>query len=263
MHWLEEQVAEYYRWLKSKTHTLPEKQDEWALISTPFPGLFNDTLEIYAKRGDNGQIILSDDGKSLRDLNLVGVSISRSPARKEMVDNLLVGYGVTMRGDEIIAKATDSNFHQKKHDMLQAMLELSNFYVLSKPTVSKAFKDDVREYLDEQEIIYTPEFISRGIAGIEFVFDFQIAYRNQEIVIKSFNRANKIYLSSFLFAWKDVKKYRENATGKNVVGLAIFNDENKPFPEEYIHALEKERTGYMLWGERYKSSNVAKLKDAA
>lgn len=262
MHWLEEQVDQYYRWLKSKTHILPEEQDEWALISTPFLGLFNDTLEIYAKR-NNGQIILSDDGKSLRDLDLVGVSISRSPARKEMVKNLLVGYGVTMRGDEIIAKATDSNFHQKKHDILHAMLALNDFYVLSKSTVSKAFKDDVREYLNEQDIVYTSEFISRGIAGIEFVFDFQIAYRNQEIVIKSFSRANKVYLSSFLFAWKDVKKYRENATGKNVAGIAIINDENKPFPEEYTHALEKERTGYMLWSGRHEPSNVAKLKEAA
>lgn len=233
------------------------------MISTPFLGLFNDTLEIYAKRREDGQIILSDDGKSLHNLNLVGVSISRSPERREIVEKLLVGYGVTMQGDEIIAKATDSNFHQKKHDLLQAMLELNDLYVLSKPTVSKAFKDDVREYLDEQKIIYTPEFISKGIAGIEFVFDFQIAYRNQEIVIKSFNRANKVYLSSFLFAWKDVKKYREDTTRKNVTGIAIINDKNKPFPEEYTHALEKERTGYMLWSEREKPSNVAKLKEAA
>lgn len=262
MHWLEEQVDQYHRWLKSKTHILPEEQDEWALISTPFLGLFNDTLEIYAKR-ENGHIILSDDGKSLRDLDLAGVSISRSPARREMVENLLLGYGVTMRGGEIVAKATDSNFPQKKHDLLQAMLELNDFYVLSKPAVSKVFKDDVREYLDEQEIIYTPQFISRGAAGIEFVFDFQIAYHNQEIVIKSFNGMNRVYLSSFLFAWKDVKKHREQLTRKQVVGLAIINDENKPVPEEYIHALGKEETDHMRWSERHAPASVAKLKEAA
>lgn len=263
MHWLEEQVDQYHRWLKSKTHILPEEQDEWALISTPFLGLFNDTLEIYAKRNGDGQIILSDDGKSLRDLDLVGVSISRSPARREMVENLLVGYGVTMQRGEIVAKATDSNFPQKKHDLLQAMLELNDFYVLSKPAVSRVFKDDVREYLDEQKVVYTPQFISRGAAGIEFVFDFHIAYREQEIIIRAFNGMNRVYLSSFLFAWKDVKKHREQLTRKRVVGLAVVNDEDKPIPEEFIHALRKEETDHMLWSVRREPASVAKLKEAA
>lgn len=263
MHWLEEKMDQYHRWVKSKTLTLPEEQDEWALISTPFMGLFNDTLEIYAKRDDDGQIILSDDGKSLNNLDLVGVSISRSTARREMVENLLVGYGVTMQGNEIVTKATDSNFPQKKHDLLQAMLELNNFYVLSKPTVSKVFKDDVREYLEEQKVVYTPQFISRGAVGIEFVFDFHIAYREQEIIIRSFNGMNRVYLSSFLFAWKDVKKHREQLTRKQVVGLAIINDEDKPVPEEYIHALGKEKTDHMLWSGRHEPVNVAKLKEAA
>ena len=264
MYWLEEQVAQYYEWLKSKTCILPDEQDEWALISTPFLGLFNDTLEIYAKREKDGQITLSDDGKTLLNLDLVGVSISRSAPRKKLAKDLLASYGVSMKPNgEIVAKSAASNFSQKKHDLLQAMLELNDFHVLSKPTVSNIFKDDVREYLDEQEIVYTPQFISRGVAGIEFVFDFHVAYRNTEILIKSFNRLNKVYLSSFFYTWKDVKKHRKNLTGKKVNGLAIVNDENKPIPDEYIRALEKEKTDHIPWSYRHKPESVAKLKEVA
>ncbi len=72
MNWLSEHVDHYDDWLKAKTHIPPYDASDWGLISTPFLGRFNDTLEIYAKKhGD--EITLSDDGKTLHDLELMGV----------------------------------------------------------------------------------------------------------------------------------------------------------------------------------------------
>jgi hypothetical protein len=36
------------------------------------------------------------------------------------------------------------------------------------------------------------------------MFDFQIAGKNSELVLKSFNTINKQSLSSFLFSWDDI-----------------------------------------------------------
>jgi hypothetical protein len=47
--------------------------------------------------------------------------------------------------------------------------------MMAKHTVSSLFKEDVKFYFDEQNIIYTPQFIAKGSTGIEFNFDFQIA----------------------------------------------------------------------------------------
>lgn len=261
MNWLSEQVDSYYGWLRSKTHISAEGNDGWNLISTPFLGLFNDTLEIYAKKqGDN--IILSDDGKTLRDLKLMGVSFSHK-IRREILEKVLLNYEITEKEDELIVQTQEAGFPQRKHDLLQAMLEIGDLHVLAKHTVAKVFKEDVRVYLDEQEIVYTPQFISRGSIGIEFTFDFQVAYRKKEIVLKCFNSINRISLSSFLFMWGDICQTRQKLTGKEVLGLAFVNDENAKNRTEFLKALESGGADYIEWQDRHDPENIAKLKDAA
>ena len=261
MNWLSERVDSYYDWLRSKTHIPAEGNSGWNLISTPFLGSYNDTLEIYTKKqGD--RIALSDDGKTLHDLELMGVSFSHK-TRKEMLKKVLINYGITENQGELIVEAQEANFPQRKHDLIQAILEIGDLQVLAKHTVAKVFKEDVRTYLDEQEIVYTPQFISRGSVGIEFTFDFHVAYREKEIVLKCFNGINKISLSSFLFMWKDISQFRQDLTNKKILGLAVVNDEDKKVQTEFLNALKSSGAGHIKWQDRHTPENIAKLKDAA
>ena len=261
MNWLSEQVDSYYDWLRSKTHLPAEGNNGWNFISTPFLGLFNDTLEIYAKKQDDS-IILSDDGKTLHDLELMGVSFSHK-TRKEMLKRVLLNYDITENQGELIVQTQEAGFPQRKHDLLQAMLEIGDLQVLTKHTVAKVFKEDVRAYLDEQEIVYTPQFISRGSVGIEFTFDFHVAYREKEIVLKCFNGINKTSLSSFLFMWGDIRPARQKLTGKEVLGLAVVNDEDKTIRHDFLNALGSGGAGHIKWQDRHTPENIAKLKAAA
>ena len=136
-------------------------------------------------------------------------------------------------------------------------------YMLANHTVASVFKDDVQNYLDEQQIIYTPQFISKGSTGLEFTFDFQIAYRDKEIVIKSFNTINKLNLPNFLFTWDDIKNVRERVTHKKIIGLAIINNAEKEVPDEYLEALQSKNADFVLWSDRHIPDNVSKLKTAA
>ena len=77
MNWIDSSIREYYNWLLEKTFVTTDERTGWSAITTPFVGLFNDNIEIYAKL-DNGRLILSDDGITLSNLDLVGASISRS-----------------------------------------------------------------------------------------------------------------------------------------------------------------------------------------
>lgn len=260
--WLNELIDQYFDFLRGRTSVITDTGTDWAVISTPFLGLFNDTLEVYAKK-ENGKILLSDDGVTIKNLDLVGSSITRSPKRKELLDKILLNYGIQFQDNELITEATEQTFAQKKHNMVSAISEINDMYMLAKHTVASIFRDDVREYLNEQEIIYTPQFISKGSTGLEFTFDFQIAYRDKEIVIKSFNSLNKVNLPNFLFTWDDIKTVREKVTGKKVIGLAIINDEDKEIQGEYLEALKTRNADYILWKERYKPENISKLKMAA
>jgi hypothetical protein len=261
MTWINDLMNNYYTFLKDKTLVTQSASSDWVEISTPFTGLFNDTVDIYAKQAGN-KILLSDDGNTLRNLELSGMEISRSPKRKEILDRILINYGVRISNDELVTEATEKDFPQKKLNLISAISETSDMYVLSRHTVASVFREDVKKYLDENEIIYTPYFISKGSTGLEFTFDFQIAYQKKEIVIKSFNSINRQNLPHFLFTWDDIKKVRERQTEKEVIGLAVVNDIDREVNEEYIEALKNYGAQHIRWSERENPENIHKLKVA-
>lgn len=259
MNWIDSSIREYYNWLLEKTFVTTDERTGWSAITTPFVGLFNDNIEIYAKL-DNGRLILSDDGITLSNLDLVGASISRSPKRREWLEMISLNYGITLnKNNELEAIGTEKDFNQKKHNLICAISEISDMAMMAKHTVASLFKEDVKAYLDEQSIIYTPQFIAKGATGIDFTFDFQIAGHHNEVVIKSFNSLTKMNVPNFLFSWEDIKPARERISGKELKGLAIVNDVDKEIKQEYLDALKSKGADYILWGQRHQPDMLAKL----
>lgn len=259
MNWIEDSINQYYDWLKTKTYTKEDEQSGWFAVTTPFLGLFNDPIEIYMKMEDD-TILMSDDGITIKNLELAGASITRSSKRKEWLDFILLNYGVTIDNGELFVKAKQADFSQKKHNLICAISEITDMEITAKHIVSSLFRDDVKQLLDEQEIIYTPQFITKGSSGIEFTFDFQIAGRNKELVLKSFNSLNKINVPNFLFSLDDIKPVREKASGKEMLSLAVINDIEKDIKPEYINALKSRNTDILFWSERNKPENLQKLR---
>jgi hypothetical protein len=186
----------------------------------------------------------------MSNLELQGLQIKGSKRRRAILDTILLNYGVRAESDELTIEANIEDFSQSKHNFLSAIIEINDLYVLSKHNVASIFKEDVRNYLDSHDIIYTPDFISKGATGLEFNFDFQIAKRNKEIVIKSFNTVNKSNLSTFLFSWDDIKPVREKITKKEVNAIAIINNIDKEIRTEFLDALKAKNADYILWSER-------------
>jgi hypothetical protein len=256
-------VEDYYGFLKGHTSVITNTGTPWSVIYTPFLGLFNDTIELYIKNQED-KIRISDDGVTFKNLERIGTQINRSQKRKDIVNGILINYGINLTDtNELVTDANREDFSQKKHNIISAISEINDMYMLSQHTVSSVFKEDVKAYLDEQEIIYTPQFISKGSTGLEFTFDFQIAYKDKEIVVKSFNNINKINLTHFLFSWDDIRSFREAVTQKVVSGLAIINNLEKQIKPEYLEALQNKNTEFILWDERNKPLNIKKLKSAA
>ncbi|MFC5412757.1 DUF1828 domain-containing protein [Larkinella bovis] len=254
--WINPLMNDYHQWLKDKTVIFSDNYTGWVAISTPFIGIFNDAIEIYAKlNGD--KILLSDNGETINNLDLVGVFVNRGN-KKDFLERILLNYGVRLKDDELWIEATVSNFPQKKHSILSAMIELNDLYTHSNTKFSSPFKDAVRDYLDSKNIIYTPDFISKGSTGIEFVFDFQIALKDKEVVLKSFNSLNKLNIPSFLFAWDDIKPIREKTTKKAVKAIAVINDEKGVKPE-FLDALSQKEADFILWSQKDIGDSFQKL----
>ena len=83
---------------------------------------------------------------------------------------------------------------QGKHDMLRAMLELSDMINLTTHRVSSLFREDVKNLFYEKEMTVTPDFIVSGRSGIRFTFDYLIAKPKKETVIQVFNNFDRANL---------------------------------------------------------------------
>lgn len=254
MNWVNTSVDNYYNWLREKTFIQKDLTTDWYLINTPFIGAFNDTIEIYAQK-HGSQLKLSDNGETISNLEIQGLQIQGSKRRKSLLDSILINYGVKIDNDELVIETNIDKFSQSKHNFLSAIIEINDLYVLSNHNVASIFKEDVRNYLDSQDIIFTPDFISKGSTGLEFNFDFQIAQRDKEIVIKSFNTINKSNLPTFLFSWDDIKPVREKITKKNVTAIAIINDIDKEVKSEFLEALKSKNANFILWSEKDSAEN--------
>lgn len=248
--WLIDSIDEYFEWLKKRTLVCQDDTTGWSVISTPFVGLFNDTIDIFAKQEPDGTIVLSDDGNTLGNLELFGVKFNNTLGRKNILDRIKLNYGVTVSKDAEITKTVDkSDFVQGKHDMLRAMLELSDMINLTTHRVSSVFKEDVKNLFNEKEMTVTPDFIVSGRSGIRFTFDYLIAKPRKETVIQVFNNFDKANLATFLFGVDEVKASREQISEKTFEPIAIINDVENKVRKELLDALKNRNMDYLLWSE--------------
>ncbi len=254
-------VDRYYDWLKEKTFIQKGETTDWFIIHTPFTSAFNDAIEIYAKKSGT-HLKLSDDGETLSNLALQGLRIQGSKKRRNLLDSILLNYGIRVENDELTIETDIEGFAQSKHNLLSAIVEVNDMHVLSEPNIASIFKEDVRNYLDAQNIIYTPDFTCTGSTGLAFNFDFQIARRDKEIVIKSFSTITRSNLPAFLFSWADIKPTRQKIAKKNLNAIAVINDEEKEVKSEFLEALKTKNANYILWSERNSEVNKEMLTAA-
>ena len=121
---IKEKVDSYYDFLKLETHVSANDGSNWTIISTPFLGLFNDTLEVYAKNHED-RIILSDDGKTLHNLELLGVSFQHDNDRDKALNKILANYGVKVNEGNLVVETQDDDFPNSLHGLIQTMLQIS------------------------------------------------------------------------------------------------------------------------------------------
>lgn len=256
MGWIDDKINEYYQWLKDNTAVREDKGTGWFAVDTPYTGLFNDNIEIFVRKISETEILLSDDGETLCNLSLSGVDISRSQKRKEYLQKILDNHGVKLEGDEMYITSNGADFAKKKHSLLSAIISVSDMDMLANSNVTSMFAEDVMTYVDGKGILYTPMFIVRGKSGLDFNFDFQVAGRQCELAVKTFNTLKQNNLSSYLFCLGDVKEARERTSGKEFKSLAIINDIVAKPSVKIIDALQAYNTNVLLWSERDNPKNA-------
>ena len=118
----------YINWLEEEIKV--NKIGEYLEIISPFLDRYNDYLHVYAKLGEDDEIILTDDAYIIENLQMSGININSSKI-KQVLESFLEKYNVKLEGNALIIKSGIEDFPQKILFLMQAMLNIDNMIVLS------------------------------------------------------------------------------------------------------------------------------------
>ncbi len=226
-------IDNYYKWLKEKT-TLTKIKD-WIEITTPYIDRHNDYIQIYIKKSKDS-FILTDDGYIINDLLLSGIKLD-SPKRKELLKITLNGFGVMSneKSNELYVNANMDDFPLKKHNLVHAMLAINDMFYAAPSHVANLFLEDVKSWMDSNDIRYTENINFKGKSGFDRKFDFVIPKSKifPERLIKVVNDSNKNTTDSLIMDWIDTKEIRT----EEPKAFVIINDVNKKIKQNSLDAF--------------------------
>jgi len=218
-----ELVKTYPEWI-SKQITV-RNIGEYEEITTPFLDRHNDWIQIYAKKVDENKYLLTDGGYTIQDLKNSGVSIDAG-RRNTIFLSSLSGFGVKLQNeDELTIQATKTNFPQKKHNLIQAILSVNDMINLSSTTTTHLFAEDVKKWIREKNVRFNEKMEVIGESGLYHKFDIVIPPspdgKYPERFIQPYNSLNYQQIRALAFDWCDIKDER------NAKLIVIINSEDK------------------------------------
>jgi len=237
-------LDKYQAWLKDKTHL--RQVDQWVEITTPYLDRHNDYIQMYA-RAANGGYALTDDGYTIRDLELGGCKLN-STKRQDLLKMTLNGFGVQLVEQRLEVHATPDNFPLRKHNLLQAILAVNDLFFLATPLVASLFFEDVVMWLDLNDVRYTPKVKFTGKTEYDHLFDFVIPKsRSQpERIVQTINRPNRDTAQAVVLSWIDTKEVRSPESR----AYAFLNDSEQAVSSAVIDALQNYDVKAIPWSKR-------------
>ncbi|MBO4350703.1 MAG: DUF1828 domain-containing protein [Proteobacteria bacterium] len=211
----------YYSWLHENASVKKAKED-WFEIETPMLDRHNDFLSIYIRKLES-EIELTDGGYILNDLDISGFDVSTSK-RRDLIRQIVAGFGVKVENGEIKTSATVSDFNIKKHMLIQAMLSINDLFYLSSPQSISIFIDEVFNWFNQNHIRMVENCQFVGKSGFTHHFDCVIpkSTEQSERIIDIINIPNKQNIQNTIFKWLDTKDIRHRDTTL----CAVLNDVN-------------------------------------
>lgn len=238
-------VESYIAWLREGLSV--ETVNGACELTTPFLDHHNDHLQIYAEsKGE--KIVLSDDGYILADLESVGMEFT-TEKRREVLTTILNGFGVHLdRQHRLSVDATKGTVGKKLHSLLQAMIAVNDTFVLAQPRIASFFWEDVREYLEENEVRFSPRVKLAGKSGYDHAIDFLIPASRQypERLVQAINNPSKNTIASYLFTLSDTVDARSEGSR----AIAVLNDIDSNISRDVVEALEAYSVMPAVWSKR-------------
>ncbi|MBQ4513639.1 MAG: DUF1828 domain-containing protein [Anaerolineaceae bacterium] len=241
-------IAEYTSWLNSKISV--EKYGEVYEMTTPFLDRFNDYLQIYVIPEKSGELTLTDGGYIIDNLLSSGVSLKQGSKKLNKIYQIIKNFGLNLNGEKITVTAKESQFAQKKHSMVQAMLAIDELYETEPRAEKDFFSDDVKTYFDNNNIYYSDGVSFEGKSGSTATYDllFQRNRNHPERLCNIVSRMTESSRNMMIFNWLDIAPVRKHDS----MLIIILNDSIQEVQQRDIDALESYNITPALFSESEK-----------
>lgn len=209
-------------------------------------------MDIYIIIQKNGYI-LTDDGETIHNLNLAGVSLEKG-RRKELLNQILLSFGIQKDDDQaLFTESSLEDLPLRKHMLSQCMLKIDDLFFLSKKNVKSVFVDDVHNFLDINDVRYIERASFTGKSGLPTMYDFSIpkSKNSPERNIKVVNHLTTDSARGIIFGWTDTIDARKNGAKL----LTFINDETGS-SNDAVNALRQYNITPILWSHRDNSVNL-------
>lgn len=233
--------------------------DKVTRITTPFLDSNNDLIEIYIEYKGQDTYYLTDDGITLIDLAMKGVTFDKRPTRLEKLQKIVSDHGVSIKDNSIVTISDKKELPLKLFFLSQAIQKVSDLYVLNKPSIINIFNEDVRLFFDKNDIRYTEDVVLMGKSNLGTKYDFIIPKSKNapDRLVQTCNKIELGYARTFLFGWIDTIDKRKDGSQLYI----IYNDSLKETTSEIEGALDSYGAISIPWSninnDKYKKLLIA------
>ena len=242
----------YHDWLQEEIN-FSTVDNNAIRVDTPFYDRHNDSLILYVIPQENANLIVTDGGYTLDDLEAEGISVTRSKKRKKIFLDQLTSYGVSYdeNNNFLFINSNVEKFPNDKHRLLQAMLFTNDLFLTENKRTKSLFLEDVESCFEQHDIraIEGASFI--GSTGLTHKYEFSIAgsvKRNiPDKLIKVLNSPRNEMYAKVLAT--DVK-YTRNVVKQDTYFYTFINNQEKEIASPILSLMEKEEIKVIPFSER-------------
>lgn len=238
----------YIDWLTKKIDQV-EISEKIQRITLPFLDRNNDQIELYIINEGNDLYTITDDSSTINELEFSGVDVCGSPKRKNLLISLVNSHGVELTdSNELLVRCNIDNLPLKKHMLTQCIIKISDLYYLSKSNVQSLFVEDVRNFLLDNDIQFTPDVSFVGKSKLTTHYDFSIGQTRKKPtrIITAVNNLDNNLARNIIFNWSDTKEAR-----KYEMELYTFiQDTDKKIKKDPVTALNEYGISTVPWSKR-------------
>jgi len=236
-------TEEYHNWVSEST-TLREIEN-CVEITTPFLDRHNDMMQIFAKvSGD--EIILSDDGYTIEDLEFCGFNVN-TLSRSKLIEQNLNGFGVERIGNDLVARATAQGFALSMHNLLQAMIAIDDLYYLATPSSVSRFDVNLVTWLKDSGISFNgKKFKGRTGYNVDYEYVIPRSGTMPERMLLAIDSPDRSAVEQVAFRWFDICDDRPSDARL----YPILNDAEGVDVVREMDALRRHEINPVPWSQR-------------